>query len=66
MWYKVRRLTLSPQIVLLAQVRIVKNSFLMFTQVGDSRITLKNFVSGTQLETSSRGTWKRSMVDLKR
>ena len=46
-------LTLSPHIALLDQVRKVKNNFRIFVHVGDSRITLKNLIWGSQVETSS-------------
>lgn len=58
------RLTLSPQIVALDQVRKVKRVLVMVCHVADSLIDRMNLVSGKTLERS--GTWKRREEDLRR
>ena len=52
----IRLRTRSPQIAFRNHVRKPKNTLLRLRHVGDSRITLKNFVSGSSPVTLSRGT----------
>lgn len=48
--------TRSPQIVFRNHVRNPRKALLRLRHVGDSRITLKNFVSGSSPVTLSKGT----------
>lgn len=59
-------LTRSPNIVLLDHVRIIKINFVRARQVSDSRMTLKNFVSGNNLPIPMLGTCSWNVDDLSR
>ena len=58
--------TLSPQIVRLDHVRMVNTNLVRARHVSDSRITLKNLVSGNSLLRLMLGIWKRRDDDFSR
>lgn len=66
-WHtEIIRLTLSPHIVLLAQVRRVKSNVLSVCHVYDSRTARIKRVSGSNLDGPSSGTWSLKDNDFNR
>lgn len=60
------RRTLSPHIIRLDHVRRVNRNFVRARHVSDSRMTLKNLVSGTRLLRPMLGIWKRRVEEFNR